>query len=240
MSHILPNSEEVGCTQIQAQRVWEIWNDECENKSTHNIAVDEGGRYIVVRDSKNDRTFLVFPNGDVFLRNATTYPNPPPPVPTQPAKHNVEYCKGLATAIEMAWKVRFRTQDLDPSALSIVAQRGEEAKLRILLDRILDREKGYDFLVSLLQGLKKGAEKPVEEKYGDGYRRGKISAIRLVWQARFESEMPHEYRTTLDEAYRRQADSVDMFLRRLVVISQSTAIEEMAVLDALNKRYPRE
>lgn len=239
MSHILPNSEEVGCTQIQAQRVWEIWK-KCEDKSTHNIAVDEGGRYIVVRDSRNDRTFLVFPNGDAFLRNAAIYPNPPPPVPTQPAKHNAEYCKGLATAIEMAWKTRFRTQDLDPSVLEVVAQRGEETKLRTLLDRILDKEKGFDFLLSLLRGLKKSVEKPVEEKYGDGYRRGKISAIRLVWQARFESEMPHEYRTILDEAYRRHADSVDLFLRRLLVVSQKTAIEEMTTLDALNKRYPRE
>lgn len=231
----LPDGTEVDCTLVQARRVWEICN------LRRNDTLEMCGDGVLIQDSRNEVIMhLVMPDGRVFNYNPGFY-EPPPSMESEKPPEVSEFHRGVIIAIETVWTSKFSTAPWTREVQDVLARASAE-ELRSLLELIARADAVSADAMEALERLKPPQPKCKDDTgaYNEGYCRGKINAIKVVWNDRFDAAViPRKDLNILTETWRRHADSVDDFLRHLAVArwTREGLIGEIERFEKLNDAW---
>lgn len=234
MSYKLPDGTEVDCTLIQARRVWEICTPRrnCELEVlSYGILIKDPGYAVPVGAT------LVMADGQVFHANPR-FQEPPPPMESEKPPEVSEFHRGVIIAIETVWTSKFSTAPWTREVQDVLARASAE-ELRSLLELIARADAVSADAMEALERLKPpqpNRKIQTPTPYADGFRHGKISAIRAVWQHRFSHVISEKQVDTLLRACRRDVTSVDDLLRHLSTPGRSVEaiLAEMRKLEEGN------
>ena len=236
MSYKLPDGTEADCTLVQARRVWEI----CHLR--RNDILEMCGDGVLIKDSGNGvLAHLVMPDGRVFNYNPGFY-EPPLPMESEKPPEVSEFHRGVITAIEAVWTSKFSTAPWTWEVQDVLA-RSSPGELRGLLEIIARADAVSADAVEALERLKppqQAKTKGDTDTYDEGYCRGKINAIKVVWNDRFGAAViPRKDLNILTETWHRHADSVDDFLRHLAIAqwTREGLIGEIERFEKLNDSW---
>jgi len=242
----LPDGTEVDCTLVQARRVWEV----CKLHSHHTYDISVLGDVIVITDPKRPcftgkdvsltlvtMPYLVMPDGQVFNANPR-FQEPPLPMASEKPPEVSEFHRGVISAIETVWTSKFSTAPWTREVQDVLARASAE-ELRSLLELIARADAVSADAMEALERLKPpqpNRKIQTPTPYADGFRHGKISAIRAVWQHRFSHVISEKQVDTLLRACRRDVTSVDDLLRHLSTPGRSVEaiLAEMRKLEEGN------
>ena len=232
----LPDGTEVDCTLVQARRVWEM----CRPPNDYEIETVDRGIFInYVRGNGN---YLIASNGDVFSLDRSACGTPPLPMESEKPPEVSEFHRGVISAIEAVWTSKFSTAPWTWEVQDVLA-RSSPGELRGLLEIIARADAVSADAVEALERLKppqQAKTKGDTDTYDEGYCRGKINAIKVVWNDRFGAAViPRKDLNILTETWHRHADSVDDFLRHLAIAqwTREGLIGEIERFEKLNDSW---
>lgn len=228
----LPDGTEVDCTLVQARRVWEL----CKSHLHPSITTLDDG--ILIRNpAVPAEPLLVLASGQVFQKNSN-YRDAPPPMASEKPPEVSEFHRGVMSAIGTVWTSKFSTAPWTREVQDVLARASAE-ELRSLLELIARADAVSADAMEALERLKPpqpNRKIQTPTPYADGFRHGKISAIRAVWQHRFSHVISEKQVDTLLRACRRDVTSVDDLLRHLSTPGRSVEaiLAEMRKLEEGN------
>ncbi len=236
MSYKLPDGTEIDCTLVQARRVWEICvTRDCSRVMPSSVGVEVGV------PGYPDEPYLVLSDGRVFNLDLH-FQAPPPPMESEKPPEVSEFHRGVITAIEAVWTSKFSTAPWTWEVQDVLA-RSSPGELRGLLEIIARADAVSADAVEALERLKppqQAKTKGDTDTYDEGYCRGKINAIKVVWNDRFGAAViPRKDLNILTETWHRHADSVDDFLRHLAIAqwTREGLIGEIERFEKLNDSW---